>query len=162
MYYSGNGNYQDWINLLENFIPETGTISDNNNVNYFLNKEQINVLEDLRIYANIYYHYFKYGYNKVKKLYNVTVNNQDLDSGIDSLVLSIIDIFPNIDNLRLILYLMDFEINNRANNNPKYHAYQQVIKNIWVFDSIITINNYKLIKGVGPSIGTIIYNYLHQ
>ena len=129
MYYSGNGKYQEWINILEKFIPEIGIISDNNNINYFMNNKQLDELENLRIYANIYYFYFKNGKNKVKEIFNININKKELDPGIDSLVLSIIKVFPNISNIKLILYLMEFEIKYRLNNDPKYYAYQKVIKN---------------------------------
>lgn len=162
MYYSGNGKYQEWINVLEKFIPKIGTILDNNNINYFMNKQQLEELENLRIYANIYYFYFKHGKNRVKEIFDININKKELDPGIDSLVLSIIQIFPNINNIKLILYLMEFEIKYRLNNDPKYYAYQQVIKNIWNFNKIINLSNYKDIKGVGPSIGKNINDFFNN
>jgi len=162
MYYSGKGKYQDWINILENFIPKIGLISDNDNINYFMNNQQIKELENLRIYANIYYFYFKHGKSKVKDYFNININKKELDPGIDNLVLCIIDIFPNINNVKLIVYLMEYEIKYRSNNDPKYYAYRQVIKNIWNFNKIIDISNYRDIKGVGPSIEKLLYNYLIQ
>ncbi len=160
MYYLGKGKYQNWIDVLEKFIPPVGTVFDNTNINYFMNKEQLQALEDLRIYANIYYYFHKFDATTVTKNFGIKVKNDELDPGIDSLISTIIEIFPCINNIKLVIHLLNFESNYRSIENPKFHAYKQAIISIWTCDTLITRKNYFSLKGVGDSIGNTIDTFL--
>lgn len=66
------------------------------------------------------------------------------------------------ENIGLINFLNDRCNKYRKTNNQKFYAYDKVIQNLAQSRIVITRDNYKFIKGIGPKMSKHVLHYLLQ